>query len=141
MLASLVLPISANAAPSAPIQVDVTGVTDVPSLIAAIKRAAGGLLPAKMPDKEFYKHFAKVFIENARSAADSGYQVPDWILDRLPQRKVVLPVLGIAIFTLYGIQFAVPVATIVAAVLASIGLMTLALGAALSAAVQAASAI
>lgn len=143
MLASLMLPIAASAAPStqAPIHVDVAGVTDVPSLIAAIKRAAGGLLPAKMPDKEFYQHFAKVFIENARSAADVGYQVPDWILDRLPQRKVVFPVLGIAIFTLYGIQFAVPVSTIVGAVLASIGLMTLALGAALSAVIQAASSI
>jgi len=83
MLASLVLPIAASAAPytQAPIQFDVTGVTDVPSLIAAIKRAAGSLLPAK----EFYRHFAKVFIENARSAADVGYQIPDWILDRLPQ--------------------------------------------------------
>lgn len=141
MLASLVLPIAASAAPGAPIHVDVAGVTDVPSLIAAIKRAAGSLLPTKMPDKEFYPHFAKVFVENARSASDVGYLVPDWILDRLPQRKVVFPLLGIAIFTLYGIQFAVPVATIVTAVLASIGLMTLALVAALRAAVQTASSI
>ena len=141
ILASLLLPITASAAPSVPIHVDVTGVTDVPSLIAAIKRSAGSLLPAKMPDKDFYNHLAKIFIQNARSAADLGYQVPDWILDRLPQRKVVFPVLGIAIFTLYGIQFAVPVSTIMAAVLASIGLMTLALGAALSSAVQYSSSI
>ncbi len=123
--------------PRSPINIDVIGVTDVPSLIAATKRATGSLLPANMPDSAFFAAYANIFIENARTAADAGFQVPTWILDRLPRRRVVFPVLGIAIFTLYGIQFAVPVATIMSAVIVSIGLMTYAVGAALKAAIEA----
>jgi len=139
LAASLALAFSpaAFSADRAPIPVDVTGVTDVPTLIAAIKRSAGKLLPAKLQDKEFYLAFARVFLEHARAAADLGYKIPDWILDRLPARKVILPVLGVAVFTIGSVLFAVPVETIIVAVLASIVLMAGALALTLKAIVQA----
>lgn len=95
------------------------------------------MLPKSLPDKEFYKEFAKVFVANARAAADHGFQIPEWVLERLPKRKVIFPVLGIAIFTVYGVTFAVPVATIMAAVLASFAIMVTAVVAALRATVSA----
>jgi len=58
------------------------------------------------------------------------------VLDKLPARKVVFPVLGVMIFTAYGIQFAIPVATVITAVLGSIALMTTAIIAAISALLQ-----
>lgn len=142
LLAAFALPfVSIAATPLPQVVVDVAGVTDVPSLIAAMKRQAGNLLPKHLADKEFYAEFAKVFVEHARSAADIGYQVPEWILDKLPHRKVVIPALGLAIFALGGVTFVIPVGTIIAAVIASIAVMTIALVAAIRAAVSAASAV
>lgn len=107
-----------------PIQVDVSQVKDVPTLIAAIKKSAGNLLPASITDETFYKEFANSFVKNARAAADLGYAIPRWVLDKLPpQRKVVLPFLGVAMFMLGGVAFAVPVSTVIIAVLASIVLL------------------
>ena len=136
ILTAIAFPLVASAASPSPIEVDVSNVKDVPSLIAAIRRAGGNLLPKSLPDKEFYIAFAKVFVANARAAADHGFQIPEWVLERLPKRKVIFPVLGIAIFTIYGITFAVPVATIMAAVLASFAIMVTAVVAALHAAVS-----
>ncbi len=107
-----------------PIQVDVSDVKDVPSLIAAIKKSAGSLLPASIADETFYKEFANTFVKNARAAADIGYSIPKWVLEKLPpQRKVVFPALGIAVFMFSGVLFAVPVTTVIIAVLASILLL------------------
>ena len=117
-----------------PIQVDVSGVKDVPSLIAAIKKSAGSLLPASVTDETFYKEFANSFVKNARAAADLGYSIPQWVLDKLPsQRKVVVPLLGVAVFMLGGVLFAVPVSTVILAVLASIFLLGAAIISAISA--------
>jgi hypothetical protein len=119
-----------------PIEVDVSGVDSVPKLIQAIKKAAAGRLPDHMPDTEFISEFARTFVENARAAAENGFKIPQWVLDKLPARKVVFPVLGVMIFTAYGIQFAIPVATVITAVLGSIALMTTAIIAAISALFQ-----
>lgn len=119
-----------------PIEVDVSGVDSVPKLIQAIKKAAAGRLPDRMPDTEFISEFARTFVENARAAAENGFKIPQWVLDKLPARKVVFPVLGVMIFTAYGIQFAIPVATVITAVLGSIALMTTAIIAAISALFQ-----
>ncbi len=117
-----------------PIQVDVSDVKDIPSLIAAIKKSAGSLLPASVTDKTFYEEFANSFVKNARAAADLGYAIPQWVLDKLPsQRKVVLPVLGVALIVVYGVPLLIPVATIIFAVLASIVLMVGAIITAISA--------
>jgi len=117
-----------------PIQVDVSGVKDVPSLIAAIKKSAGSLLPASITDETFYREFANSFVKNARAAAELGYSIPKWVLDKLPpQRKVVLPFLGVAVFMVAGVALAVPVSTIIIAVLASIILLGSAIISALSA--------
>jgi hypothetical protein len=108
----------------------------VPKLIQAIKKAARGRLPDSMPDTEFISEFARTFVQNARAAAENGFKIPQWVLDKLPARKVVFPVLGVMIFTAYGIPFAIPVATVIYAVLGSIVLMTTAILAAIRALVQ-----
>lgn len=116
-----------------PIQVDVTGVTDVPGLISAIRKSAGSLLPVSITDDELRAEIAKVFVANVHAAAELGFQIPQWILYKMPQRKVVFPVLGIAIFWIGGIQFAIPVATIITAVLASMAIMAVAVSVAIGA--------
>lgn len=116
-----------------PITVDVSGVTDVPSLILAIRKAAGALLPASIRDKEFYAEIAKVFVRNARAASEYGFHIPQWVLDKLPSRRVALPllVLGVAILMIGGVPFLTAVAIVISAVLASIVLMATAIGVAL----------
>lgn len=109
-----------------PISVDVSGVTDVPSLILAIRKTAGGLLPASIKDGEFHAEFAKIFVGNAHAAAEHGFHVPQWILDKLPSRKVFFAIplaLGVAVLMINGVPFRIAVETIISAVLASIVLM------------------
>ena len=107
-----------------PISVDVSDVKDVPSLIRAMKTAAGNLLPNNIKDKDFYSEFARIFVENARAAADKGYPIPKWVLDKLPQRKVIFPFLGVVTFPIWGVYYTVAVGAIVEAVIWSIVFMT-----------------
>jgi hypothetical protein len=111
-----------------PILVNTTNVKDIPSLISAIKQAGGHMIPDNFSVEELYKQFADTFVKNARAAADNGYPIPEWILDRLPpSRKVTFPILGVAILTIAGIEVAIPVATIIIATLASIPLLMVSL--------------
>ena len=117
-----------------PIQVDVSKVKDIPTLIAAIKKSSGNLLPSSISNETFYKEFANFFVKNARAAADLGYAIPGWVLDKLPtHKKVVVPFLGVAVFMLGGVALAVPVSTVIIAVLASVVLMGAAIVSAISA--------
>lgn len=118
---------------SGPINVDISNVKDIPSLILAIKQSAGNLIPTSIKNEDFFAEFADVFVKNARAAADHGYAIPQWILDKLPpNKKVVFPILGVAILTISGVQVAIPVATLIVAVLASIPLMMVAILSAIS---------
>jgi hypothetical protein len=108
-----------------PIKVDVSKVKDVPSLIAAIRKAGAHVLPKDIPDEVFYKEFATKFVENAKSAVKRGYKIPDWILDKLPlEEKVFIPPFGMVAFTLAGALFVLPLDVIFIAVLGSIILMS-----------------
>lgn len=114
-----------------PIEIKADGIKDVAGLIAAMKSAAGSRLPAKASDESFFRAFALAFVEHAREAADKyNIPVPQWVLDRLPERKVMLPViaavpaLGMVAFELLGISFVIPIGTIFVAVLGSLALMT-----------------
>lgn len=130
----LLIPSCANVPKKAePIKVNTTDVKDIPSLIAAIKHACGTKLPQHIDSEDLYKQFADIFVKNARAAADRGYPIPQWVLDKLPpERKVTFPILGVAILTIAGIEVAIPVATIILASLASIPLMMVSLLAAIS---------
>ena len=108
-----------------PIQVDVSNVKDVPSLIAAIKKAGINVLPKDIPNEIFYKEFAAKFVENAKNAVSRGYKIPEWVLDRLPlEGKVFVPAFGMVVFTLFGALFIMPLDIIFIAVLGSIVLMS-----------------
>jgi hypothetical protein len=117
--------------PKEPIEIDSSDVTDIPSLINSIRRAGGKWIPKTVKDEDFLDPFANLFITYAHAAADNGYPVPNWILSRLPNKKVIFPILGVATFPLWGITFTVPTATIITAVLGSITIMTTALVAAI----------
>lgn len=133
LVATAVLGCATQETKSNTIEVDVTGVDSIPKLIEAIKKAAKGRLPDSMPDSEFVSEFARVFVENARAAAEQGFKIPEWILDKLPTRKVVFPALGIMMFTAYGIKFIIPVGAVIAATLGSIGMMGVAIVSAINA--------
>lgn len=124
--ALLLAPCIAQAEQQKTIPVDVSGATDVPSLIRAIRKAAGGLLPASIKDEVFHAEFAKVFVKNARAAAERGFRIPQWVLDKLPIRKafVFIPLAAaVIVLMINGVPFSVAVETIITAVLASIVLM------------------
>lgn len=115
-----------------PISVDVSNVKDVPSLIAAIKKAGKNVIPRDLADEVFYKEFAEKFIANARAAIDRGFKIPDWIVEKLPgQRKVGLVGWGLVAFTFGGAMFVLPIEIIFIAVLGSIFVMSSALSTAL----------
>lgn len=111
-----------------PIEVDVSGVTDVPSLIAAIKYAGRNYLPKNLKDEDFFDEIAKAFVEYAHAAADNGYPIPQWVLDKIPQRKTAASfLLATLVLWAFGVPFVLAVKIVVIAVLASIGLMTAAI--------------
>lgn len=110
--------------PRTPIPVEVSNVTDVPSLIASIKKAGGRSVSNSIRDEDFFDELARVFVDNVHAAAENGYPIPRWILDQLPRRRVVVPILGYVVLTLWGTQFIIPTATVITAVLGSITLMT-----------------
>jgi hypothetical protein len=133
LLAAPALLISGNIAMAnnpiiqAPIPVEVSGVSDVPSLIRAIRNSAPGLVPSSTKDEVFHAELAKIFVRNAQAASEQGLHVPQWILERLPKRRVffVIPiVLGVVILMINGVPFRMAVETVITAVLASIVLMT-----------------
>ena len=97
---------------------------DLNGFIAAIRKAGAGYLPREVTLEDYYKAFAKTFVENARKAVELGMKVPQWIVDKLPNKKVALEKengdrLLIAI-VLFGIIYLVPILFFYALMLAVI---------------------
>lgn len=115
---------------SGPIELDVSKIKDIPSLIAEMKSAAGSAWPNGFKNEDLYPKLAEIFVKNAKAAYEQGYKIPQWVLDRLPQQKKVvlavaaLPLLGVAEFSVGAVAFTVPVSTIITAIIASIVVMT-----------------
>jgi len=109
-----------------PIVVDTTGVKDIRDLIRAIKAAGGNLLPQSNSDDYILVAMAKSFIENARDAAERyGVQIPSWIIERLPNRKVAWDKTEAVVFiTILGVVFVLPQLLFFTVLLGSILLMT-----------------
>lgn len=111
-----------------PILVETKDVHDLNGLIVAIKKAGGDYLPHEVTLEDWYKAFAKSFVENARKAADIGMQIPDWVLEKLPNRKVanykneVNPVL--ITIAILGVVFLVPISLFFVIAFASILTLT-----------------
>jgi hypothetical protein len=117
--------------PLPPIEIKGENVKDVPGLIAAMKQGAGNRLPATTSDESFFQVFARVFVEHAVEAAEKYHiPVPQWVLDQLPSRKVVLPIIpiaagaGLLVFEWLGATWVIPLAVVFVAVLGSLVLMT-----------------
>lgn len=71
-----------------PFMVNTKNIEDLKGLIRAIKEVGGKHLPTSLSVEDIYKSIAQTTVDNARKAADLGMQVPEWILDRLPGKKV-----------------------------------------------------
>ena len=112
--------------PEKPIFIEAKDVKDVQGLIAEIKKAAGKRLPQQTSDDSFYRAFAQSFVDNAVEAAERyNIPVPDWVLSRISKRKVVVPVIiaPMVVFTIYGVQIQMAIATICNIVVYSIAVM------------------
>lgn len=94
------------------IRIEPTDVTpgSLNDLIRVMRKKSGGRLD-RVSAKSVTDDLARVFVDNAWDAVDSGYPVPDWIVRRLPPRKVAFPILGVMYFTVGSVGFVVPVAT------------------------------
>jgi hypothetical protein len=121
------------AAPPKPIELDTSTVTNIPSLIAAIRKAAGNRIPTHYSDSDFHKELAQVFVEYAHAAADNGYPIPDWVLQKIPRRKVGVLFPSFIIMVFFGVPIKIAVAVIFMAVIASVALMTVAILSAIAA--------
>jgi hypothetical protein len=120
---------SIAAAPAKPglVHVDVSGVDSMPKLIEAVNNAARPWGSEVIPDSRLIAECARTFVTNAHAAVEQGYKIPQWVLDRIPARRVAVPVLGMMMFSAYGITFLIPVATVIVATLGSLALMTTAI--------------
>jgi len=74
--------------PPGPFLINTEGVEDLNGFIAAIQKAGAGYLPSSLTVEDYYEAFAKTFVDNARKAIDFGMQFPEWIIEKLPNKKV-----------------------------------------------------
>lgn len=112
------------------VYVDAAGVKDVRVLVEKMRIAAGNRLPSTLKVEEFYKAIVKAAFDNAQKASELNIQVPKFILDRLPKRRVswsLMPVQApiFVLIPLLGLTFAVPIATFFAIVIGSVWVLML----------------
>ena len=124
-------PGTAHAA-AAPILLDMRGISDVRELVDAMRAAAPRLRRSPSNDV-FYREFARTAFDHARDAVQRNIPVPDFLLDRLPTRKVsMMPVASVPIMVMlriFGVTFAVPLATYFSIDIGSVWLLYLFLSA------------
>jgi hypothetical protein len=102
--------------------VDTTGVHTFKQLVAALKSAAGTRAPTHVRLAEVYRACAEAFVEHGQEALALGKRIPGDIADRLPRfRRSALPIL--VLIPLWGLVFAVPLATFFEAALTSVALL------------------
>jgi hypothetical protein len=127
ILASIFSPVSAQLVSEpqdAKFVIDADAVKTLKDLIREMKAAAGPLLPPSIPLAEYYQAISKAFVENAHAAAAAGIRgIPPAILEKIPRRRVVFPIL--VVVAIAGVTFLVPLSTLVWAVVGSLGVLTL----------------
>ena len=83
-------------------------------LIREIKQVAGNRAPKDLDISEIYSALADAFVKYAQDAISLGAKIPEEITRRLPlKKKVVAPILAVPammVFTLWNIQFVIPIA-------------------------------
>lgn len=102
--------------------VDTAGVHTFKQLVAALKLAAGNRAPKNVRLVEVYRACAEAFVEHGQDALALGTHIPGDIADRLPRfRRSALPIF--VFVPLWGLVFAVPLATFFKAALTSVALL------------------
>lgn len=97
-------------------------IRNLQDLIQEMKLSAGSSAPKEINLKEVYKVLATAFVNYAHDAIRLGIKLPESIAKRLPlQKKVAVPAL--MIFTLWGVQFIIPIASFFKVILGSLGVM------------------
>ena len=112
------------------VYVDAAGVKDVRVLVEKMRIAAGNRLPSTLKVEEFYKAIVKAAFDNAQRASELNIQVPKFILDLFPNKRVgwfSMPVIApiFVLIPLFGLTFAVPIATFFSIVIGSIWILML----------------
>lgn len=104
------------------VRLDPEKIKSLDDLIREIKIGAGDKLPQNLDVRDIYKRLAEAFVEYAHDAIQAGVNIPNAIRNKLPMnKKVVIPAL--MIFTMWGVQFIIPIASFFNAILGSIAVM------------------
>ena len=102
-------------------------IKNLSDLVREIKQAAGNRAPKDVSTNEIYSTLADAFVKYAQEAINLGTKIPEEITRRLPlKKKVVAPLLAVPammIFTLWNIQFVIPIALFFDVILGSLVLM------------------
>jgi hypothetical protein len=110
-------------------------IKNLEDLIREIKIGAADRMPSNFKIEDIYKKLAEAFVEHAQDAIQAGISIPNAIRDKIPLKKrVVVPAL--MIFTMWGIQFIIPIATFFNVILGSIAVMGVFIYTAISAVVS-----
>jgi hypothetical protein len=112
-----------------PIIVDTSTVTDVPSLLRAIKNAGASVLPSSTPDHLILRALAQEFAKHSRDIVEKlKIPIPEEIRSRisysLSTRLSSDAIAAGVLVTILGVVFLIPTIVLATAVIASLAVMT-----------------
>ncbi len=112
-----------------PIIVDTSTVTDVPSLLRAIKNAGASVLPSSTPDHLILRALAQEFTKHSRDIVEKlNIQIPEEIRSRIPyslRKNFSSDAIAAGVLvTILGVVFLIPKVVLATAVIASLAVMS-----------------
>ena len=117
-----------SAQENSPTMIDGSDIKDVRELVAVVRKLMGDRVPKHLTDERFYEELARETVANIQLAISDGVQIPSFMLGRQSSQetngstyRVGFPVL--MFFTLFGMRFAMPVATFFRIILSSLWIM------------------
>lgn len=104
--------------------IDPQKVSNLKDLVDTIIKGAGKFAPTSINFDQIYSVLAASFVEKIEDAIKLGIEIPRKILDLLPDfKKTFVPVIpaGVAtmMFSLYGVYYVIPIASLFKVVLGS----------------------
>ncbi len=112
-----------------PIIVDASTVTDVPSLLRAIRNAGASVLPSSTPDHLILGALAQEFVKHSRDIVEKlNIHIPEEIRSRIPyslRKNLSSDAIAAGVLvTILGVVFLIPKVVLATAVIASLAVMT-----------------
>jgi hypothetical protein len=113
---------------SGPITVDSKGVSDLESLLNAIRVAGRNAFQRTVHDEDILKGLAESFVENATDISDMAMAIPEKIqrlIRSIPQGKLSREAVAAGfVVTVLGVVFLIPKAVFASVMIISTGVMT-----------------